>query len=243
MNAAEIVAKIESKGIKLRINPTDGKLTAIPRRKVLAEHLELLRKHRAAIMEFIEDRDGTGEPLTIEDLPPKDPPKPTVAQQIIALAKAQGIILELDHSGADGVLKVTTPWIEHPAILVNDKVPNGVEMPSEEYVNMQRMQIPTALACQIASHNREIVEYLRAPFMPKLEDAPAHIDPSKRSIWERMAQPDNLIPGAADNRAKVQKLLFGDPQQFLDRRRIAAQNQLDEALPAIIAQAQQRSKK
>jgi hypothetical protein len=236
MTAEEIVASVEAKGVRIRLNPADGKLTATPLRKVPDDMREMLRKHRVEIIEFIEERDGGGIPLTIEDLPPPPPPKPSVAEQIIAIALEQfDIKIELDHPGPQGLIKVTTPWLEHPGILVNKNVPNGVNMPSEEYVNRQRSQIPMALAAQITNSKQELLAYLRAPFLPKLEPLEPDADPSKRSIWERMARPDNMIPGAQDNQDRIRQLLFGDQQKQNDQRSASAQARLDMALPAILA--------
>lgn len=234
MTAEEIVAAVEAKGVKLRINPTDGKLTATPRRKVSADLIDLLRKKRVEVIEFLEERDGGGAPLTIEDVLPPEPPKPSIAEQLIAAAAMLGITIELDHPGPHGMLKITTPWIAHPAIARSDVITDGTVMPAEEYCNRQRSQIPTALAVQINNARAELIAHLRAPYLPKMEDLPADADPSKRSIWERLARPDNMMPGAVDNQKKIRKLLFGDEIVHQDRRRMHLQNQLDMALPTLI---------
>src|SRR5258708_35489753 len=82
-------------------------------------------------------------------------------------------------------------------------------MPSQDYCSQQREQIPTALAAQIQNFRPELLQYLRAPYLP--DPGPEPVDnPRKRSIWERMARPDSMIPGARDNQARIKRLPFGD---------------------------------
>jgi hypothetical protein len=244
MTAEEIVTAVEAKGVVLRINPTDGKLTATPRKKVPADLLEQIRVNRVAVIEFIEARDKDEAPLTIDDLPPPEPPKPPVAEQLITAAWEQfRIKIELDHPGPQGMLKITTPWIDHPGVMTSDVVIDGTKMPSEEYCNRQRSQIPTALAVQINNLRPELIAHLRAPHLPPPPPPVPGEDPKKRSIWERMARPDDMIPGAVDNQKRVRQLLFGDQQRQDDLRRASAQARFDMALPTLLAQAKSKGKK
>src|ERR1700739_4686013 len=134
MTAEEIVTALEARGVVPRINPDNGKLTAIPRKDVPADLLEQIRVNRIAVIEFVEARDKGEEPLTIEDLPPPEPPKPPVAAQLIDQAwQMFKIKIELDHPGPQGMLKVTTPWVDHPGVMTSDVVTDGTKMPPEEY--------------------------------------------------------------------------------------------------------------
>jgi hypothetical protein len=252
---AEIVEACEKRGVKLRINPTDGKLTATPKRKVPADLLQEIRKCRADLIEFIEERDGGGQELTIDDLPPPEPAKPSIAETIISTAAAMGITITLDHPNAMGMIKVITPWVTRMVPDPKD-VANGnpkdnplpwVDAPPEisalidtatfpdaDYVNMQRSQIPIELRMAIDNFRPELIAYLRAPYLP--DPGPEPVDnPAKRSIWERMARPDSNIPGARDNQKRIKQLLFGDHKAVEDRRAAQRRNMLDLALPTIVA--------
>ena len=82
MTPQETIDACSALSIRLRIAP-DGKFTATPLRKVTQELREAIASNRAAIIELIEDRDGTGEELVIEPPPPTEPPKPSIAETII----------------------------------------------------------------------------------------------------------------------------------------------------------------
>jgi hypothetical protein len=241
MTPQEIIDACLAKGVKLRINPTSGRLTAIPRRKLTDELLKLLREQRATLTELIEERDGGGAEMEITDLPPEDPPKPCIAKQIIDECARRGIKLVLDQPNQYGMLKVITPWIKRhndkgepiPAIEIPE-AQSGL-LPAAEYVGMQRAQIPADLLAPLNNFRTELLAYLRAPYIPLPPPEPADDAPkSERSIWERMAHPDNLLPNAKDNQKHVRDLLFGDMENSRNRELQQRQAMLNQALPMII---------
>jgi len=242
MTPQEIVDACLEKGVKLRINSTSGKLTAIPRRKLTEELLSLIREHRAPLIEFIEDRDGGAE-ITIDDLPPADPPAPPIAAQIIERFAQRGFKIVLEPANRFGMLKVIAPWIKRhdadgnaiPAIEIPEA--QSGKLPAAEYVGLQRAQIPPDLLAVLSNHEfREaVLAYLRAPHIPAPPPEPASDAPeSKRSLWERMAYPDNLMPNARDNQAHVRDLLYGDMDAARNRDIQRQQATLNQTLPMII---------
>jgi hypothetical protein len=229
--AEELVIACTEAGVRLRINPTDKKLTAIPYKTLAAKPdlLEGLRRLRAEVYEFVNDRDG-GTEITIEDLPPEAPPEPSVAEQIIAECKARGIKIGLDMPSSIGRLKCITPWEGLPDMAGRIADPDGsIE---KAVAGRQRSQLPQDLAVAITNNQRELLAHLRAPYMPKLEPLPENATKMQRSIWERIAQPDNLMPDAAANQERIKTLLFGDA--VLDPRQLRRQ--------AMINQLPQRKK-
>ncbi len=252
MKPEQIVDACEKRGVKLRINPDDGKLEAYPRRKVPQDLLIEIRKHRAELIEFVEARDGGGQALKIEDLPPPEPRKPSIAEQIIAAALAQGFVIRLDIPGPTGVIKVDAPWqkrmvpdptdphngdpkkgkpwVEAPVIELGEIA--GTAMPGADYVAQQRAQIPPVLAAQIQNYRPELLLFLRAPYLP--DPGPEPVEPKARSVWERYARPDRMIPDARSNQDRIKHLLTGNMPE--DRHTAARRNQLDRAIPVIMEQ-------
>lgn len=202
MTPSEIVHECEKREIQLRVNPTDKKLTATPRKSVPSDLLEEMQKCRPELIAYLEEIAEQEGELTIDDVQPPPPPEPTLPEKIIAKANTLNIKIQLDRPGSEGMLKVITPWdrLDMPTIL--DGVPGVAE------TARQRMPIPHGLAALIQTHQQELTAHLRAPYMPAPPPEVAE-DPTKRSIWERMAIPDNVIPNAKDNQAHVRKLMFG----------------------------------
>ena len=188
--------------------------------------LDLLAKNRPEVIQFVEDRDGGGEALTIEALPVEPPPVP-MGKQIIDLAERLKVRIFLSEPSMRGTMKIETDWdipLEIP------EASKDMILPPDNYVGRQRKQVPSALAAQITSYKREIMAYLRAPYMPAPPaDEP---DPAKRSIWDRMAHPDSLLPNARDNQRRVHALLYGDgASDAATERRVA---QLNNVLPLVL---------
>lgn len=202
MTPSEIVHECGTLNIELRVNPTDKKLTATPRKAVPLELLEAMRQCRPELIAYLEEMARQEGELTIEDIAPPPPPPLTIAEKIIAKAAQLNIEITLFPKSAEGVLKIITPWdrLEVPELL---KGTPGVD----EHLR-QRMPIPQELGALIQSHVRDLTLHLRAPYVP-IPPPEVLEDPSKRSMWERMAVPDNMVPGAADNQANVHRLLFG----------------------------------
>jgi hypothetical protein len=224
--AKDLVDACEAAGIHLRINPQSKKLTAIPGKTLKGKQdlIDGLRRLRAEVYEFVNDRDG-GTELAIEDLPPDLPPEPSIAEQIISACKERGIKIGLDTPSLIGRLKCITPWEEVPAMVGRIADPEGGIAKAVE--GRQRSQLPRDLAVAIENNRRELLAHFRAPYQPKQEPLPENATPLQRSIWERIAQPDNLLPGVAENQERIKTLMFGsavlNPQQL---RRQAMINQL-----------------
>lgn len=204
MTPAEIVLECEKRDIQLRVNPIDKKLTATPRKAVPTDLLAEMQKIRPELVAYLEEMTRLEGELTIDDIAPPPPPEPSIPEKIIAKAKSLNIEIRLDHAHAEGMLKVITPWDN-----IASEVPEILkDMPGIDHVGRQRMPIPGELASLIQTHQQALTAYLRAPYMPAPPPEMSE-DPAKRSIWERIALPDNLLPNAKDNQARVHKLLFG----------------------------------
>lgn len=223
MTPQEILDACTDKGVHLRINP-DGRLTATPKRKLTDELLQEIKAQRPQIVELIEARDKEVEVL-IDELP-KEPPKPSIAEQIIEEAKRHGVQIVLDTPSIYGRLKCITEFET-----VSEVQAQIAGLPVEEPLR-QRKQVPDVLRAPINNFRTELLAYLRQPYLPKLEPLPPEATPKQRSIWERMARPDNLMPDTRDNQVKIKKLLYGD--QAEDPRLARRQQQLNEALPAVV---------
>lgn len=226
MTPEEIVNACLDKGVALRINP-NGALTAIPKRKLSAELLRLLAENRTEVMQFVEERDGGGEELTIEAIPVDPPPVP-MGQKIIDAAAKVGVLITLDIPSARGMMKIETEW---DTSLEVPEASKDMVLPDSEYVSRQRRQVPSALAALINNYRDEIMIVLRAPYLPP--PPPADTEPEKRSIWERMAYPDSLLPSAKDNQRKIRSLLYGDNVDDAMAQRRSAQ--LNSVLPLVLS--------
>ena len=203
MTPQETYDACSAAGVRLRINLTDNKLTATPKRKLTPILLQELENNRAAIIELIEDRDGIGESQVIVEPPPPEPPQPSIAERIIAEADRQGFVIELDHPGPLGMVTVRPKRVRKigiPDAMIDDV---GAKM------ILSPVPVPGALGAQIITYMKELVRHLRAPYIPAAPAAPVKMTSRKRSIWERMANPDNLLPDAEDNQKHVRELLFG----------------------------------
>lgn len=204
MTPSEIVLECEKRNIKLRVNPTDKKLTATPRKAVPAELLTEMRNCRPELVAYLEEMAKQEGDLTIEDVAPPPPPELSIPEKIINKARELNIEITLHPKNAEGMLKIITPWeqSEVPELL------KGVRGVPEDAMR-RRQPVPHQLAALIQSHHQELTWHLRAPYLPPPPPEEPGEDPSKRSIFERMAMPDNLFPNAKDNQARVKSLLFG----------------------------------
>jgi len=232
MTPQETIDACSEAGIRLRIAP-DGKFTATPLSKVTQMLREEIGLNRSAIIELIEARDGTGEELVIEPAPVPDPPKPSIGRVIIDRALNEfGIRLVLDTPNRWGRIRCITPFERV------GEVPEGAKalLPESMHIVRNRTQVPAVLGALIVSFTPEILAELRAPFMPEPPPLPADATPKQRSLWERMAQPDNLTPGAADNQRRVRDLLFGTTGE--DARATRRSQQLETVLPFVFAAKQ-----
>jgi hypothetical protein len=229
---AEIVAACEAIPVVLRINPTDNQLTATPRKNLTQQLLDELKQNRAAVIEFLIERDKGDGPITIEDVPPTPPPVPSVAEQLIERARTEfGVEFVLDHPGPNGMLKVITPWAKGRPVDAIAAIA-GVDVKA---VRRERTQIPQALLGPISEFRGALLAHLRAPYLPKpptMDEA----NPAQRSIWERIARPDNLMPGAKDNQKRINQLLMGDSSGAAGARREALRQQarLNQVMPFLV---------
>lgn len=225
LTAPQVIDACTALGVKLRINP-DKRLSAINAKKLTEGLRHDLRRLRSEIYELIEDRDGLAE-LTIEELPVVEPPVPTRAELIVARAAAQGIEISLDEPTPWGRLKCVTPWIKLPDMASRIALPDADVKRLEAM--QQRAQVPQALAAEIENHRAELLEHFRARYRPPVEPPPPDATPIARSIWERIARPDNTLPNMQDNQARVKALLFGDA--VIDPVALQRQAALNRALP------------
>ena len=230
MSPSEIIDACNDKGVLLRVNPTTGSLTATPRRKLSSEMLAIISQNRAAIIEFIEARDNIGEVEIVEAAPP-EPPQPSMGEKIVTQARAVGVRIKLDYPSAQGMMRIETDWESRP-LEVPDIAEEG--MPRPEYVARQRKQVPSAMAAMINNYRDEILTFLRAPYMPA--PLPPGVEPAPRSIWARIARPDDLIPNARDNQRRIRQLLYGEHVD--DKRAAARSQQWENVMPLVLSAAQ-----
>jgi hypothetical protein len=224
----QIVTACLDKGVVLRINP-DGALTAIPKRKLSDELLKLIAANRPEVRQFVQERDGGGEEMSLEALAAPEPPPPSIGERIVVNAARVGVRIYLSEPTMRGTMRIETEWdrvLEVPDIA-------KAEMPAADYVGRQRKQVPTALAAIITTYKRDILEYLRAPYAP--EPPPEDAPPAVRSMWERLARPDSMLPNARDNQKHIRALLFGERADDIAAERRS--QQLDQVMPLVIAAA------
>jgi hypothetical protein len=213
MTPQEIFDACANMGVVLRMN--QGMLTANPKKRLNEALLEAIKENRAAIIELVEARVAEEGDLVIPAPVAPEPAKPNVAQQILRLAQSQGVEIKLDSPTPLGRVVCVTPF--DPRF--------GIHMPLDH-----------KLGTLVMNHMEALTKELRAPYMPPLP-ARASAEASQRSIWERMAIPDDMLPDEAERQQLVQDLLMGgqDPRggalSANDRRNA----QLAEQLPKIIA--------
>jgi hypothetical protein len=213
MEPQEILDTCKHLGVVLRIN--QGMLTANPKKRLNETLLREIKDNRAAIIEILETQAQDEGDLVITEEAPAEPPKPNVAQQILRFAESQGVSITLDSPSPIGRIVCKTP--------IDPRF--GMPMPLEQ-----------KLATLVMNHMAELTKELRAPYMPVLP-ARGSEEAAKRSIWERMAVPDDLLPDESERTEMVRDLLMGgqDPGVHATsaaQRRNAA---LSEQLPTIIA--------
>ena len=213
----EILAACEALGVTLRVNPTDGALTANPKKKLSEPLLMAIREKRASIIELLECLKLEEGDVTIEPIVPPEPAKPSVAEQLIKMAAARGVEIRLDQPTAMGRIMCITPIDE---------------------VHGHRMSLPMAvgqaMASEIANRNAELLAYLRAPYIRALPKAGTE-EAAKRGIWERIAVPDDQLPSQADNQSVVRELLQGG-QQGMSPADLKRQQLAEAIAPKVIAQ-------
>jgi len=201
MTPIEVMEACKHARVKLRIN-ADGRLTANPKRRLSDELLRELAANRPAIIEIIEARQLEAEGF-VDDTPPPPPPPEQMGAQIIARAAAEGVEIFLDEPSRRGRLTVRTQM---------DPVLN------------QPRQLPTWLQSALGTHQRDLLEVLRAPYYPPLDpSAPA----AQLSIWEKLA--GRVAPDIQDNQRLIKEFLTGAPAP--DRKARRRQAALTEALP------------
>lgn len=213
MQPQEIIDTCKTLDVTLRIN--QGMLTANPKKRLNEVLLREIKENRAAIMELLELQVVEEGDLVIDDAPAPEPPKPNVAQQILRLAASQGVTIRLDSPTPIGRVVCDTEIDErfgHPK------------------------QLDSKLASLINSHMQELTKELRAPYMPVLPIRGSD-EAAKRSIWERMAIPDDQLPDEAERSAMVRELMMGGQDPGVHALTLAQRRnaQLAEQLPTIIA--------
>lgn len=211
MSPAEILEEVTARGARLRLNA--GGFTITRKHKLTPELTQLIRDNRSAIIELLES--GDSEDVPLPQLAPEPPPV-GIAERLIAHAREEfRVEVKLDHPQPWGRLLFVTPW-DRPV-----EVPEGVkdDLPEKLHIVRNRTQVPAALGALLNTYREELLAYLRAPYIPKPPPLPPDATPQQRSIWERMAVPDSLVPNQSDNQARVKKLLFGDADGARAKRR------------------------
>jgi len=205
MTPQEVLDACEGLNIKVRINP-DGRLTANPRRRVPDDLMRELKNNKAAIVELLEQlADGEGE--IGDPAPAPEPPEPSMAEQILARAAAEGVEITLDEPSQRGRLVANTQM--------------------DERINTRR-QLPAWLQAAIPTYQKELLAHLRAPYYPPPDP---DMQPVVMSIWERMA--GRGAPTHQDNQRLINALLTGGPAPNIKAVRQGAA--LNQALPRVIA--------
>lgn len=206
MTPQEILDECKKLGIVLRLN--QGTLTATPRKKMGEDLHAQVREQRAAVIELLEQRAAEDGELAILPAGVVESVKLTDAQRLLRDAASIGIEIHLDEPSLRGRIVVDTP--RDPA--------TGIPR-----------QIPATIAARLMTYHQQIVSLLRAPYVPP----PRQLAPGeKRSIWERMALPDDILPTFEENQQIAKELILGGPSNMQILRQTAT---LDAELPTVIA--------
>ena len=149
----------------------------------------------------------------------------SVAEKLIDAAMLADVVVHLDHPSDLGMIKYSTP--RHAidvAAGMSDVAPESLPL---------NKPVHHMLGAQLNNYRRELIRYLRAPYRPAAVAAPAGTpDPSKRNIYERIARPDNLVPGYEDNQNAVKRFLGGEHWEMLDAQKRS--RELSQVLPFVI---------